>query len=227
MPTPILSFTLFGNQPKYYIGAEKNLMEAETLLPGWEVRIYYSRNNILDGYEQKLRSLGANMVEISDLKIGERRSSEFPYFWRFLAFLEDTPVLVRDLDSRLSNREIKYIENWIASGKDYFIIRDHPWHSPVPAGLFGIRRKIENFQTHFAKFVNEENLNWGSDQTILQRYMDKVDSHNVYYCGYDDKTNYISRDNKNFFIGMQVDENDLPIVPNATLSLKFLSELGL
>lgn len=226
MSKPVISFTLFGNQPKYYIGAEKNLIEAATLLPSWEVRIYYSRNNILDGYEQKLRSLGANMVDISDLKIGKKTSSEFPYFWRFLAFFEDTPVIVRDLDSRLSNREIQYINGWINSKKDYFIIRDHPWHSPVPAGLFGIVRKIEEFKIHFTKFVNEENLNWGTDQTILQRYMDNVDRRNVYYCGYD-STNYISRDNKDFFIGMQVDENDLPIAPNATLSLKFLSELGL
>lgn len=227
MPNPVLSFTLFGSLPKYYIGAEKNLLQAKEMLPDWEVRIYYSKYNILTGYEDKLRNLGANLIDVSDLKIGEKRTNEFPYFWRFMAFFEDVPVIVRDLDSRLSNREINYINGWLNSGKDYFIIRDHPWHSPVPAGLFGIKRKINEFENHFVKFIGTQNLGWGSDQTILHQYMERIDKNNIYYCGFDNTTNYIPRDDENFFIGMQVDENDLPITPNATVSLKFLSELGL
>lgn len=227
MPKPILSFTLFGNLPKYYIGAEKNILQAKQMLPDWEVRIYYSTSNILREYENKLSGLGAKLINVSDFKIGERSAGEFPYFWRFMAFFEDVPVIVRDLDSRLSDREVVYINGWLNSGKDYFIIRDHPWHSPVPAGLFGIKRRINDFQTHFIEFVGKQDLSWGSDQTILQKYMEKIEKNNIYYCGFDDKTNYIPRDDKNFFIGMQVDEKDLPLTPNATTSLKFLSELGL
>jgi hypothetical protein len=38
---PIVSFTLFGTQMKYYIGAEKNIEDIKRMLPDWEVRIYY------------------------------------------------------------------------------------------------------------------------------------------------------------------------------------------
>ena len=79
----------------------------------------------------------------------ETSSNQSAYFWRFLSFFEDTPSIVRDLDSRFSLREVNYINNWVTSGRDYFIIRDHPWHSPVPSGLFGIKRKIDFFEIHF------------------------------------------------------------------------------
>jgi hypothetical protein len=46
---PIVSFSLFGTEPKYYVGAEKNITEIKQLLPDWEVRIYYHENMILDG----------------------------------------------------------------------------------------------------------------------------------------------------------------------------------
>jgi hypothetical protein len=39
-------------------------------------------------------------------------------------------------------REVEYINKWLEEGSEYFIIRDHPWHSPVPSGLFGIKGKI-------------------------------------------------------------------------------------
>lgn len=48
-----------------------------------------------------------------------------------------------------------------------------------------------------------------------------------FYCGFNESENYIPRDNKNFFIGMQIDENDNPLEPSAIVALKFLSEMNL
>ena len=224
---PILSFTLFGDQPKYYVGAEKNLIQAKEMLPDWEVRVYYHENMILDGTVKKLEDLGAKLINVKDLMIGQKGAIDFPFFWRFLAFFEDAPVMVRDLDSRLSQRELTYINGWLQSDCDYFIIRDHPWHAPVPSGLYGIKRKINAFEKHFIDFVNTQDLSWGADQTILYQYMQNVDKSNIYYCGFDDKTNYIPRDNKNFFIGMQLDENDEPTKPSGVLCVEHLNNLNL
>jgi hypothetical protein len=212
---------------KYYVGAEKNITEIQNLLPDWEIRIYYHRDSILNGYVEKLTDLGANLIDVCGIKFGEKESTHFPYFWRFLSFLDNTPSIVRDLDSRFSDREVKYINSWINSDKDYFIIRDHPWHSPVPSGLFGIKRKIDLFETHLNEFIKNNELVWGTDQTILQFYMENIDKNTIYYCGYDNQENYIPRNDENFFIGMQIDEHDKPLEPGALQALNYLKGINL
>ena len=224
---PIVSFTLFGNNMKYYVGAEKNIKQIQNMLPDWEIRIYYHRDLILPEYIEKLTELGGNLIDVHGIKFGNKESIHFPYFWRFLSFLEDRPSIVRDLDSRFSEREVSYINSWIESGSDYFIIRDHPWHAPIPSGLFGIRKKIESFETHMIDFISNNELVWGTDQTILLFYMENISKDKIFYCGYDSPENYIPRDNKEFFIGMQIDENDNPLEPSAIQALNHLNALNL
>lgn len=224
---PIVSFSLFGNEPKYYIGAEKNIIEINNFLPNWEVRIYYHENMILDGKVEYLSNLGATLINVKDIVLGNKESIHYPFFWRFLSFFENTPSIVRDLDSRFSDREVQYINKWMSSERDYFIIRDHPWQAPVPSGLFGIKKFIPKFKDHFINFVNNEDLRWGADQEILRIYMEQINNENVFYCGYDDRTNYIPRDDKNFFIGMQMDENDNPTDPSGIKCLQYITEINL
>lgn len=224
---PIVSFSLFGSEPKYYIGAEKNIIEINNFLPNWEVRIYYHENMILDGKVEYLSNLGATLINVKDIVLGNKESIHYPFFWRFLSFFEKTPSIVRDLDSRFSDREIQYINQWMSGERDYFIIRDHPWQAPVPSGLFGIKKFIPEFKDHFINFVNNEDLRWGADQEILRIYMEQINEENVFYCGYDDRTNYIPRDDKNFFIGMQMDETDNPTDPSGIKCLQYITEINL
>jgi hypothetical protein len=221
-----ISYTLFGTQPKYYIGAEKNIELNKKLLPDWVTVIYYNEKNILDGWVEKLSSLGAEMRNITDFSFSDKDTIHYPYFWRFFSFLNDGISIVRDLDSRVSDREVEYINRWLNSECDYFIIRDHPWHSPVPSGLFGIKSKIKKFEDHFINFINTSDLRWGTDQEILHQYMEKIDENYIFYCGLDRVDTYIPRNDKNFFIGMQIDENDNPLKPNAEVALSFLAELN-
>jgi hypothetical protein len=221
-----ISYTLFGTEPKYYIGAEKNIELNKKLLPDWKTVIYYNEKNILDGWVEKLSNLGAEMRNITNFLFSEKETIHYPYFWRFFTFLNDDISIVRDLDSRVSDREVEYINRWLNSGCDYFIIRDHPWHSPVPSGLFGIRSKIKEFEDHFINFINTSDLRWGTDQEILHQYMENIDKDNIFYCGLDRVDTYIPRNDKNFFIGMQIDENDNPLKPNAEVALSFLAELN-
>jgi hypothetical protein len=221
-----ISYTLFGTQPKYYIGAEKNIELNKKLLPDWVTVIYYNEKNILDGWVEKLSSLGAEMRNITDFSFSDKDTIHYPYFWRFFSFLNDGISIVRDLDSRVSDREVEYINRWLNSECDYFIIRDHPWHSPVPSGLFGIKSKIKEFEDHFINFINTSDLRWGTDQEILHQYMENIDENYIFYCGLDRVDTYIPRNDKNFFIGMQIDENDNPLKPNAEVALSFLAELN-
>ena len=224
---PIVSFSLFGTEPKYYIGAKKNVEEIKKFLPEWEIRIYYHENMILDNEVDSLIELGATLINVKGIVLGDKESIHYPFFWRFLSFFEDTPSIVRDLDSRFSEREVQYIKNWMDSSCDYFIIRDHPWQAPVPSGLFGVKRFVSEFKEHFINFVNTDELRWGSDQEILRIYMEEINKENIFYCGYDDRTNYIPRDDKKFFIGMQMDENDNPTNPSGVKCLQYINEINL
>jgi hypothetical protein len=223
----IVSFTLFGTEPKYYVGAEKNIVINKKLLPDWESVIYYHPELTRTDNLKHLESIGAKLIDVSEVVIGNKKSTDFPFFWRFLAFLDDNITIVRDLDSRVSDREVQYIDRWLNNDKDYFIIRDHPWNSPVPSGLFGIKGKKSEFEKHFNSFVESSDLRWGTDQDILYEYMKNVPSEEVEYCGFDKIETYIPRIDKEFFIGIQLDENDKPTIPSGELCLKFLKELNL
>lgn len=223
----IISFSLFGDDPKYYVGAEKNIILNKELLPDWETVIYYLPEKIRIEYIDKLKELGGTLIDVSDVIVGDRTPIEFPFFWRFLTFLNEGIHLVRDLDSRMSDREVEYIRRWEQSGCKYFIIRDHPWHAPVPSGLFGIKGKDNDFEKHFHDYVKNNNLVWGTDQDILYQYIQNINQENIYYCGFDKPESYIPRINKNFFIGMQLDENDNPTEPSGVTCLNFLNEINL
>jgi hypothetical protein len=171
--------------------------------------------------------MGAKMIDVSSFSFGNRPPKDYPFFWRFISFFDDGITISRDLDSRLSEREVEYINRWVQSNKDYFIIRDHPWHSPVPSGLFGIIRKITDFEDHFNSFISSSDLRWGTDQEILHEYMSKISDDNIFYCGYDKPETYIRRDNKNFFIGIQLDEYDNPTKPSGEQCLQYLNDLNL
>jgi hypothetical protein len=227
MKKKIISYSLFGTNKKYYVGAEKNIKINKELLPDWETVIYYHEKMTDIEYINYLKTLGAKTIDISNVIIGEKESIHFPYFWRFLTFLTNNISLVRDLDSRISKREVDYINIWLKNKKEYFIIRDHPWQSPVPSGLFGINGMISSFENHLHEYIKNSDLRWGTDQDILYEYILNIPKENIEYCGFDKPETYIPRDNKNFFIGMQLDENDNPTVPSGELSLNFLKELNL
>lgn len=222
-----IAYSLFGNEPKYFVGAEKNIIINKKLLPDWKTIIYYHPERMVKGYVEKLQDLGGILIDVKDITVGDRPSLDFPYFWRYLTFLREGVHLSRDLDSRMSNREVEYIQRWEESSCKYSIIRDHPWHAPVPSGLFGVKGKDIDFEVHFNDYIKNNNLVWGTDQDILYQYIKNIDNSNILYFGFDKPETYIPRDDKEFFIGIQLDENDKPIKPSGEQCLNFLKELNL
>jgi len=220
----LISFTLFGNDPKYNVGAVKNIEQFNQMLPDWEVVIYYHKDNINNEVLIDLKNRNVNLIDVSDFNLTKKSVNEYSYFWRFFAFFNsDYYVIVRDLDSRPSYREVTYINNWVKSCKDFFIIRDHPWHSPIPAGLLGMKKNGDRFKNHLINYIDNNNIVWGSDQYILEDFFKQISNDEIFYCGFNDNLNYIKRDDKNFFIGMQLDENDEPISP---VAVTYLKEIG-
>ena len=68
-------------------------------------------------------------------------------FWRFYpAFLENDVIMIsRDTDSRLNMREKIAVDEWLASDKDFHIMRDHCCHRMrILAGMWGSKNNVLN-----------------------------------------------------------------------------------
>ena len=124
----IISFSLWGNNPKYTIGAIKNAELSKIIYPDWICRFYCGKSVPLDIIE-KLKSY--DNVEVIEMdEYGDWNGM----FWRFYA-CEDADVMIsRDTDSRLSFREKSAVDEWMNSDKDFHIMRDHPYHNALILG---------------------------------------------------------------------------------------------
>lgn len=219
-----ISYCLYGWQQKYIVGAIKNIQINKKLLPDWVTIIYYSSNEYDKSFINDFTQDGVIMIDVESLEIS--KNVNYQMFWRYFVFNENNISIVRDLDSRITNREVEYINRWLGSSNNYFVIRDHPWQSEIPGGLFGIKSS-NIFWEYFKKYVKETPLGWGVDQIMLKSFMDNINKDDISYFSYEYKKNYIKRDDKNFFIGIQLDENDEVISPNSTLALKYLEDINL
>lgn len=158
----IISFSLWGDNPKYTIGAIENIKIAQKIYPDWICRFYVASStpkNIID----ELSSY-ANGEIITMTDDGNWTSM----FWRFFA-CEDSDIMIsRDTDSRLSIREKLAVDEWISSEKNFHIMRDHPYHSvPILGGMWGSKQKILKNIKELVSNYNVGNF-WQIDQNFLK-----------------------------------------------------------
>jgi hypothetical protein len=133
----IISYALWGTDPRYLEGAERNAIVARHLYPGWTPRFYID-DSVPAATRRVLGDNGAQLRMVP--KLPARR---FGLFWRFL--VEDDPevdlYVVRDADSVPSIRERVAVRDWLASGRPFHVMRDFATHSElVLAGLWGAHR---------------------------------------------------------------------------------------
>jgi hypothetical protein len=210
----VISFSLWGSNPVYTIGAIKNSQIAKDLFPGWKC-IFYCFDSVPSNIIKTLSSM--NNVEVRMVNgDGDNRGM----FNRFLP-AEESGVeyyISRDTDSRLSPREKIAVDAWIASGKDFHIIRDHPYHgAPIMGGMWGIKggllkdlsEKIEHFKATTDK---------GQDQFFLSKNIYPLIVNNKISCivhdpffenkPFPEECKRGDENNGVWFIGQVFDEND-------------------
>lgn len=174
----IIAFSLWGDNPKYTIGALKNADLARQIYPEWQC-VFYTANDVPNNICVNLMSLGAKVI---DMGAGDWTSM----FWRFTAADSDDIVLSRDTDSRLSIREKEAVDEWLSSDKDFHIMRDHPCHAvPIMGGMWGARNGILKGITKDINNYSKGNF-WQVDQNFLKTVVyPKVSSrafvHDPYY----------------------------------------------
>jgi hypothetical protein len=165
----IISFSLWGDNPKYTIGAIKNSILKEKFFPGWVMRVYHD-NSVPTYILDELRS---NNVEL----IKKENQNHSNAMWRFSPASEEGVdyMISRDCDSRLFQRDVVAVNEWIESDKDFHIIRDHPgghaWE--ISAGMWGVKGGfIQGIDQKIDKYI--QTSSWISDRAVDQRFLQEI-----------------------------------------------------
>ena len=92
----LISFSLYGDDPRYTKNCIKNKPLADKYYPGWDVRFYYDKT-VPSETVNILKDQGCELIDMTD--------SEFHgVIWRCLAVDDENydAVIVRDADSCLN-----------------------------------------------------------------------------------------------------------------------------
>lgn len=159
----IISFSLWGDNPKYTVGAIKNADLAMNIYPGWICRFYIGKSvpsNIIESLQSKNNTEIVLMDEQGDWN---------SMFWRFYPASEsDVKIMLsRDCDSRLSNREKLCVDEFIKSDKQFHRMIDHPFHGGIMGGMWGVKNGLLSDMIDLINGYNKGN-HWQTDQSFLK-----------------------------------------------------------
>jgi hypothetical protein len=133
----IISYSLWGDNPKYTVGAIRNAQMSRDFYPDWIARFYIGKSVPME-IVASLKN-----IDNTDVVLMDESGDWTGMFWRFLAADGEDIVLSRDTDCRPSWREVRAVEEWLSSDKDFHIMRDHPYHgTAILGGMWGARNGI-------------------------------------------------------------------------------------
>lgn len=205
--TNIISFSLWGNNPKYTIGAIRNAELSKEIYPGWKCRFYIGEDVDYKIIE-KLQSLDSELIPMDG-------SGWNGMFWRFLAADSYDIVISRDTDSRLNLREKAAVGEWLNSDKDFHIMRDHPYHATeILGGMWGARNGILRGISQWIKSYNKRDYDnkYQVDQNFLRDLTYTIVKHRslVHDEFFEKRPFPTPRKDRYDFVGQVYDENNNP-----------------
>ncbi len=131
----VISYSLYGSTPMYCVGTIRNAEQVREKYPGWKCLVWYD--------ESVPKEVIEKLASFDHVLLQNMTNSGIPgMYWRFLCLnAQDIEIFcVRDSDSRITDREVDAVNDWIAKDKTLHIMRDHPHHNyPVMGGMWGFR----------------------------------------------------------------------------------------
>lgn len=155
------------NYNKYISGLEENLKLIQKYYPGWYVYLYHNEDFDINQIEDLKKYDLFETKLITDKSINAMQ-------WRFLPN-DDQDVelfIVRDVDSRITEREQVSVFEWIESGKILHIMRDHPHHQyTILGGMWGMRNQSDLNMSQSCKDYNLSN-NYNYENQWYEKWWD-------------------------------------------------------
>ena len=162
----VISFSLWGTDPRYLRGALRNLLLAPEFYPDWEVRFYID-DSVPEPFIELLQRLNGKII----MKPGTD-SIKKRLCWRFLV-ADDSSVgyfLVRDIDSVIGMREAAAVYEWLNSDKWFHVMRDWWTHTDLMlAGMWGgVAGVLPSMSDMIANYAPKEVETPNIDQWFLR-----------------------------------------------------------
>jgi protein O-GlcNAc transferase len=202
----IISFSLWGNNVKYCIGAIKNAELTSIIYPNWISR-FYIHKDVDQKYIDQIKNLNAQVF------IMEENPDWKAMMWRYLpAKDKDVQLFIsRDCDSRINNREKSAVDQWLTSDKNFHIMRDHPYHGfSILGGMFGAKKNGFEILTNSIAEFNFQN-SYGTDYNFFNSNLyPKIKQDSLVHDEFFDKKPFPTMRLNNQFVGEIFDENDNP-----------------
>jgi hypothetical protein len=165
-----VSYSLFGDDPKYLVGAVQNALDVPQKYPAFKAVFF------VDDATVPRRVIGDLINAGAKVRHGNSRWMKNGKLWRLLATMFDdaTIVLFRDVDSRITSREVAAVKEWLVSPYSAHVMRDFPKHTaPIMAGMWGIKNYLfsKRFITKLWDTYVATVPDWdqASDQVFLKR----------------------------------------------------------
>lgn len=147
----VISYSLYGLNPRYIDGALENAKLMKNFYPEWTMRVYYD-DTVPHNTIEQLRQVDVQLVDMTGSRMNKMS-------WRFLPAKDSERFCARDIDSRLSKRESAAVKEWIESGKQFHVMRDHPSHSKYAmSGGMWCSTTIPNIETLLTDVNNQAYL---------------------------------------------------------------------
>lgn len=201
----VISFSLWGNNPKYTIGAIKNAELALEIYPDWKCKFFIGADvpkeiiEKLYSYPNTIFSLKQSVCDWTSM------------FWRFETSYDSNIdiSIFRDTDSRLNNREKLAVNEWLNSEKTFHIMRDHPHHRfPILGGMWGYKFNPKYPMYELLSTFNVQNK-YGTDyEFFIESLYPLIKDDKVVHDPFFDKINFPLPRNGTEFVGDVFDEND-------------------
>jgi hypothetical protein len=160
----VISFSLYGNSPKYTYGAVINCILAPKVYPGWLCRFY------VDGtVPNNIKDILKSFDHVEVIEMPNHRGSE-AMLWRGMTMNDpDVEAMIsRDADSWISVVEKVCVDDWLSSGKGFHIIKMHCYHTDpkikIMGGIYGARYNVVPEYTEWA-------LEYSKTQTYDQGFL--------------------------------------------------------
>jgi hypothetical protein len=217
-----LSFSLWGNNPLYNIGAIRNAELWKTIYPEWDMVVYYD-NSVPKETIDSLVSLNVTIIDMTN-------SGTYGMFWRFFAMsLPNCELAIfRDTDSRISIREKMAVDEWIKSKKSLHVMRDHPAHGipygnntlGILGGMWGLKNNVIPLIDMMKNFFScGKIMEYGSDQRFLKSVYSILENDRCTHDDFFEKKPFPIKRENGRFIGERININENPVTDDYKILL--------
>ena len=165
MEKKVISYCLYGNDPRYWQCLVANLTLAQEIYPGWEVWIHHC--NVEDHIIAQLSSGGEHVTLIPVPYIEHKQRN---MFHRFLPIYDGSVsrTIVRDADDLLNYTDRHCVDLWEESGKTFYTLHASGGHKrPVVGGLWGITRDWPKEKLPAETLYSLDDVKWAADERWL------------------------------------------------------------